>query len=58
LEPSSIYLEEELSKHDEFPVDGRFTIGYGRYEVHGDPGNERIEALSISQQQPRPWSTP
>ncbi len=37
LKAESIYLEEELTKHVEFPTDGKF---YGRFQVNGDPAEE------------------
>lgn len=60
--PSSIYLEDEITKHDEFPLAGKFgDLGYGRYEVCGDLSSEvdqvprNVEGFT-PQPSPRPWS--
>ena len=63
LLPSSIYLEEEISKHDKFPLAGKFSdLSFGRYEVCGDPSTEadqmprNTEGYSTPQSSSRPWS--
>lgn len=62
LVPSSIYLEEDLTGHDEFAVAGKFgDLGFGRYEVCGDLASEaeqvprNVEGFA-PQPSPRPWS--
>ena len=59
LKPSSIYLEEDVTKNAEFPEDGRFdvlTTPGNRYKVCGDSENtssdsgnadERVDSPSV-----------
>lgn len=60
MKPESIYLEEELTKHVEFPTDGKFDItSYGRFQVNGDSAEE----VDSNVESPRPftsnvWSLP
>ena len=58
----TIYLEEEVTKHVEFPTDGKFTtIDFGRYRVCGDASmgehstDEPRPFTSKSWAIPRPW---
>ena len=61
LRANSIYLEEDLTKHVEFPIDGKFTLtSYGRFAVKGE---EELADMSVDHsvdESPRPftWSIP
>ena len=53
-----------MTRHVEFPMDGKFTItSYGRFQVNGEPA-EKVEVLAETPRSsasnvwsiPRPWS--
>lgn len=65
MTPTSVYLEEEISKNVEFPHDGKFTsIGFGRYRVCGDSScgdstqSSEAEMKGPSNTQLRSWPLP
>ena len=61
----TIYLEEEVTKHVEFPSDGKFTtIGFGRYRICGDASVDEHPTISDEPRSfskwavTRPWAAP
>ena len=55
LIPMTIYIEEEVTKHVEFPSDGKFTtIGFGRYRICDDASVEFQMKWAVT----RPWAAP
>jgi hypothetical protein len=65
LKPTSIYLEEDVTKNIEFPVSGKFVgTHYGRFKCCGDLNpdvpNTNVEEPQFTTpfKQSQPWSLP
>lgn len=65
MKPTSIYLEEDITKNVEFPLAGKFVdIRYGRFKCCGEldknaPPNTNVEESPVPTAVPsQPWSLP
>ena len=58
--PSTIYLEEDVTNHVEFPTDGKFNVPFGKYRIYGDDASEcrtpEPRPSTSSWAITRPWS--